>query len=309
MKKVVITGATSLVGIALIDECIANNVNVLALVRKNSSKISGIPQSPLVTVAECGLDDLCDFSYNEADFDVFYHFGWSHTDKQGRMSPILQQENIRFSVDAVDLAKRLGCKKFVGAGSQAEYGTHIDGITSPASPLFPQEAYGVAKAAVGRLCAIEAERLGLLSVWVRIFSLYGKYELESTLIQTTIRKMLAGERCSFSPCEHKWDFLYSSDAGKALLKIGQNTDKSTVYCLGSGKSQPLYKYIEEMKSVLKSNSVLGFGDIAYPDSVPTGFCADISSLTADTGWCPSVSFADGISATAKIINNNQNISK
>lgn len=34
MKKIVITGATSMIGIALIEQCIKKNIEVLAIVRK-----------------------------------------------------------------------------------------------------------------------------------------------------------------------------------------------------------------------------------------------------------------------------------
>ena len=38
MRKVVISGATSMIGLALIDKCLKENVDILALVNKNSSR-------------------------------------------------------------------------------------------------------------------------------------------------------------------------------------------------------------------------------------------------------------------------------
>lgn len=293
MNSVIITGATSLVGAATIDECIKNNVWVTALVRKSSSKLDHIPDSPLVHVIECDLEELSDIK-NDVKGDVFYHFGWSNTSKTGRMDSVLQAENIGFSINALHLAKRIGCKKFIGAGSQAEYGIHVSKQTSPDSPLYPQEAYGAAKASAGWLCKFEAEKLDIDFAWVRIFSLIGKYEHESTLIQTTLKKMINNEKCSFSPCTHSWDYLYSADAGKAFYLLGEKFSGIKFYCLGSGKSRPLCEYITEIKEILGSKSELGFGDIPYPHMPPTGFCADISELTKDTGWMPETEFKDGI---------------
>lgn len=297
MSRVIVTGATSLVGVALIDECVKNNVEVVALVRRNSGKCSRIPDSKLVTIVECGLDALDTLSL-DLPCDVFYHFGWSHTDKNGRKDAVKQQENIRFSLSALQAAKRNGCQKFIGSGSQAEYGVHTSVPTGPDSPLYPQEAYGIAKAAAGKLCSIEAEKLGIDYAWVRIFSLYGKYELDSTLIQTTLKKMLADERCSFSPCTHIWDYLYSVDAGEAFFQLGEKLTGNKIYCLGSGEKRPLCEYLREMKAVLGSDSELGFGDIPYPSVKPTGFCADISLLESDIGWKPHTSFGDGILSEA-----------
>jgi len=293
MNRIIITGATSLVGIALIDECVKNNVEVVALVRKNSTKCNRIPNSKLITIIECGLDELNTLSL-DLPCDVFYHFGWSHTDKIGRNDAVKQQENILFSLNAISTAKRIGCRKFIGSGSQAEYGIHMSTPTGPDDPLYPQDAYGILKAAAGKLCALEAKSLDIDFAWVRIFSLYGKYELDSTLIQTSLKKMLVNERCSFSPCTHIWDYLYSADAGKAFFKLGEKLEGNKFYCLGSGEQRPLCEYINDMKTVLGSKSELGFGDIPYPSIKPTGFCADISSLIKDIDWKPNTSFCEGI---------------
>ena len=38
MKKIAVTGATSMIGIALIEECVKKNIEVLAIVRKKTKK-------------------------------------------------------------------------------------------------------------------------------------------------------------------------------------------------------------------------------------------------------------------------------
>ena len=300
MKRIIVTGATGIVGISLIDECIKNNIEVIALVRRDSANVRRIPDSPLVKIIECDLDEMA-----RADLDirgdVFYHFGWSRTDKQGRQNSYLQQENIGSALNALELALRSGCSKFIGSGSQAEYGVHPADKTAPDTPLFPQDAYGAAKAAAGRMCSFEARKSGIDFAWVRIFSLYGKCESSGTLIQTAIRKMLNNEKLSLSPCTHRWDYLYSADAGEALFMLGERFSGNKVYCLGSGVGRPLRDYVTEMKDILGSGSELCFGDIPYPEIIPTGFCADISALETDIGWKPRTDFRTGIQYTVNYI--------
>ena len=143
-----ITGATSMLGVATIKNCILKNISVLAFVRKGSSKIERLPSSPLVKIVECDLAQMKDFDVDKLSADVFIHFGWAFTDKTGRNDVSKQLENVQYTIDAVHLAKRLGCRKFVGAGSQAEYGTPniILKADTPVNPLVP---YGVAKYAAG----------------------------------------------------------------------------------------------------------------------------------------------------------------
>ena len=54
----------------------------------------------------------------------------------------MQEPNIQYTMDAVCLAKRLGCKLFVGAGSQAEYG-RVDGKIGSNTPVNPEVAVWV----------------------------------------------------------------------------------------------------------------------------------------------------------------------
>ena len=45
MKNVVITGATSFIGVHIIKEYIKNNCKVIAVVRPNSKKLNRLPKS------------------------------------------------------------------------------------------------------------------------------------------------------------------------------------------------------------------------------------------------------------------------
>ena len=85
----------------------------------------------LVKVVECNLDELLTLEkVLRHDYDVFYHFGWDGTYGESRQDLYLQNSNVKYTLDAVNLAKFLNCRVFIGAGSQSEFG-HIDGILHP----------------------------------------------------------------------------------------------------------------------------------------------------------------------------------
>ena len=291
-----------MLGAALIDDCLQYGTNVFAVVRPNSKNISRLPKSELLHVIECELSGLKGLKFYglPEEIDAFYHFGWEATTKSGRNSPSQQSENISSSLEAVRLAHSLGCRKFIGAGSQAEYGIHTNPVTSPNTHAEPVTAYGISKLAAGRLCALEAEKLRTNFVWVRIFSVYGDNDGAETMITAILRKLMKNEYCALTQGVQNWDYLYSSDAGRAFRLIGESdTGKSSLYCLGSGKARSIRSYVEDMKEAAESSSVLGFGDVPYTDGIPPSMCADISDLTRDTGFVPEVSFMEGIQ---KIIN-------
>lgn len=294
MKKIAVTGATSMIGIALIEECVKKNIEVSAIVRKKTKNINRLPVSKNIHILECDLEDLCNMQVNNKGYDVFYHLAWTNTIKNERCDPKKQLENIKYTVDAVELAYRMGCTKFIGAGSQAEYGIHGEKSTKPSSILQPIDAYGISKMAAGKLGLLEAKKKKMSFIWVRIFSVYGKYENPNSMIQVTLQKLLKNENCDFSTGTQMWDYLYSSDAGRAFLKLGDSETKNNYYCLGSGNAKPLKEYIYEMQNILHSNSKLNFGIIQDNPINRNGMCADITTLTQDTGWVPEVDFIQGI---------------
>jgi len=297
MEKVIITGATSMVGIALLNQLISSNVKVFAIIRKNSNHKKRLPDSELVTIAECDLSELNQFIPNcDGDFDVFYHLGWSNTQRKYLNDPYKQNENISFTLDAIELAHRMGCKAFIGIGSQAEYGKMFS-KANPYQNVRPETAYGIAKYSAGRLGLLLCQQYEMNFIWGRIFSLYGPYDREDSMLMYAIKKLVNNEKPSFTSCEQFWDYLYIQDAGLALYMIGLYGKNQAVYNIASGNSLPLREYIQDLSRTIGNSCPLGFGEIDNPVAQNLSLFADISNLTQDTGFRPQTQFTDGIKKT------------
>lgn len=289
MKKAIVTGATSMIGVALIEECIKNNVKVLAVSRKQSPHLGRLPNSDLIELCECDLDELETIPTDGEKYDVFYHFAWAHTSKENRDNPILQEKNIKYALDAVKLADRLGCHKFIGAGSQAEYG-RVSHVITPDTEVSPLTAYGMAKYAAGKLCGKLCEQKDMLCIWARIFSVYGRYDNEGTMLTYAIDQFLRGEKAKFSAATQMWDYLNESDAGKLFFLLGERAQKSKVYCIAGGESKSLRDFIIATADNFGEQAVYEFSD----EAGAIGLQADISELVMDTGYKPQMSFEEGV---------------
>jgi len=299
MKKILITGATSMIGVALINECIKNKTKVLAVVRPGSTHLERIPESDLITKVACNLNEIMTIKHYIKDtYDVFYHFGWEGTAKGEREDACFQNKNIYYTLESVRLAKDLGCKTFIGAGSQAEYG-RVSNIISPTTPVNPDIAYGVAKYAAGKLSKILSKELGIKHIWTRIFSVYGAYDNDRTLIMYCIDKMLKGEKPLLTKCEQVWDYLHCQDAARAFYLIGEKGLDEAIYCIGNGTAKPLHEYVLAMKNAIDEKLLLGIGELEYTPNQVMHLCADITSLTEDTGFVPEISFEQGIMETIR----------
>ena len=272
-----------MLGVATIKQCIQKDISVLAFVRKNSANMNRLPDSPLVKVVECDLSEMTDFNADGLSADAFIHFGWAFTDKIGRNDVTKQLQNVQYTIDAVHLAKRLGCKKFVGAGSQAEYGTPNVTLTAttPVNPLIP---YGVAKYAAGKLSAMECKNEGLEFNWVRILSVYGEHDNEGTLLKQLIHNAKKNIPMGLSGCEQIWDYLHEDDAGAAFVAVTEKGVDGKVYPLGSGVGRPLKEYVKEVIEVVNPEYKPEFGKFSYSPTQPMYLVGDVSELERDTGW-------------------------
>jgi UDP-glucose 4-epimerase len=293
MKKIIITGATSMLGIALINECISNNAEVMAIVRENSSKINRIPKSPLITLVECNLENLKNLKADVSKpYDTFYHFAWAETSNLSRNNVDAHSLNIKYTLDVVELANKLGCKTFIGAGSQAEYGRK-ESVIKSYTECNPETAYGIAKFAAGKLSAIKCESLGIKHIWARVFSVFGPNNKSETMIMYCIRKLFAGEKPCLTKCEQMWDYLFCDDAARALFLLGQKGSDKKIYNIASGKKEPLINYVKQIRDLIDSELELEIGSVEYTKNQVMHLCADISDLTKDTGFVPEISFKEG----------------
>ena len=299
IKSAVLTGPTGAIGTALCEELAKNGIKVYAVCRPNSSRSDAIPQNPLINKVFCDLSNLKGLkNLIPEKVDAFYHFGWAHTIGDGRNDMKAQIENMGYTIDAVRAAATLGCKIFIGAGSQAEYG-RVDGVLTPSTPCFPENGYGIAKLAAGNMSRIECEKLGIEHIWVRILSVYGPKDSSSTMVSGLITKLLNGEKPSLTEGVQKWDYLYSFDAAKAFVLIAQRGVGGKTYVLGGGKALPLKKYIEEIRDFINPDLPLGFGEVPYGPRQFMHLAADIRELTKDTGFVPQTPFSEGIKTTVQ----------
>lgn len=304
MKKAIITGPTGAVGGSLIQELIEHGIFVTAVCRPASKRLGSIPSSSLVEVVECEVDNLLSLPDKlPQDYDAFYHFAWDGTYGETRQNMHLQARNILYTLDAVHVAHALGCKVFVGAGSQSEFG-HVEGVLHPDMPCNPDNGYGIAKLAAGRMSRLACSQLGIRHEWCRIVSLYGPYDGMYTMVMSGIAKMLKGERPQYTKGEQIWDYIYSKDAARAFRLVAEKGKDGAIYCLGTGETRMLKDFIYAIRDAVNPSMEIGLGELDYYPNQVMHLEADISNLTADTGFVPQYSFEEGIRETVEWVKKN-----
>lgn len=263
--KYLITGSSGFIGIELSNILLAKGDIVYAVCRKDSPNLKDVPQHKNLKMVWADLDHLEDIKGQVDNADVFIHLAWQGTVSGGRFNPELQAENIQNAFTAMRVAKQTGCRLFVDAGSQAEYGTVTETI-SEETPCNPFSDYGKAKLQVWNEGKELCKELGLKYIHLRIFSVYGENDHPYTLVMSLIQKMLRNEPMDLSPCTQNWNYIYSEDAAKLVAglcnhAINDQDFIAEVYNIASDDTRILKDFVERMKELTHSTSTLNYGAI------------------------------------------------
>lgn len=294
----VITGASGFIGAATAADLIASGHKVTALLRTGSNLARLDSIASLNRLQYSSLSDSNTVTALKAyQPDVFIHCGWRGVSGQDRNEAFQVTDNIRMSMESVELAAKVGCHRWVGLGSQAEYGNQNRRLDETA-PLRPTTLYGKAKLAAGIACLALAEARGLSSAWLRVFSTYGPGDSPHWFLQYALREFRAKRAPELTLCTQLWDYLHVADAARAISATATTPQAIGHFNLGSGYALPLRHWLDLLRSATRCTIEPKYGAVPFrPDQV-MHLEADISRLTEVTGWQPSISPAEGIDSLA-----------
>jgi UDP-glucose 4-epimerase len=294
--RVLLTGATGVIGLSLIEELCARSCDVLVLASPGSSRNSSLAcmTSPAVRWQECGLSDYESFSCNER-FDAMVHMAWAGGMDRWNIDSNLH--SARQCAMAVRLAARLGCHTFIGTGSQAECGQQTTPLSGD-TRCTPSTPFGAAKNLARDLARIETSQVqGMRFIWARILSIYGPRDRETAMVTATLRKLIRGEMPEFSSGEQIWDFLYAEDAARALADMLERGHNGMIYVVGSGYARPLRHYLAALVRPFGVDLAQCLGKVDAGISTPQMLMADTAPMREHLGWAPLVDFDIGVTKT------------
>ena len=293
-KKVIITGATSFIGIALISELIKQDCYIEAIIRPHSSRRYLLANNPMINLTECELFNLDKLLLPLETYDELYHIGWSSDFEHGRDNFVGQSQNLDYCIKAVQLASIYRCSTFIGIGSQAECGRINHKITID-TVNNPENAYAEIKCLAYDRTRVLCEEFGIKHCWPRLLSAYGPHDRSNTLMSSIIRACKENIVIELTPCQQIWDYIYVNDVAKALMLIAKSGRHGVKYPIASGMGRKLSDYIDEVAILSGNNSIVnGIGKKEYSDKQVMYLCGDIHELTNDTGFAPEIDFASGV---------------
>lgn len=320
--NLVVTGATSFLGAALIKELLKEGHQVYAVVRPGSLNRKALDSvmSDGLRIVELELGQLDRIEeYIPVPCQVFFHFGWDGSGSENRKKVEVQQKNVCDGVKALEGARHLGCRRFLFSGSQAEYGI-CQTVMAEDRECCPVSEYGKAKT------AFYQKAVELVNLWkkdakagkdvlgaytapeyihARIFSVYGLGDHPWSLVNTCLNTFSAGGTMKLGACTQQWNFLYIDDLVKGLTAlafsegtVGYRGDISEngIYNVAGDKSatMPLRNYVEQMYRICGNKGRCLYGEVPPNAEGQANLIPDIEKIKRKTGWEPKIGFEEGI---------------
>lgn len=304
--RIVVTGATSFLGSALVRRLLSDGHTVCAVIRPGSVNRGNLPQGVgRLSVIECDLQDLERLSDAVKEpCDGFVHLGWGGSGSGCRNQEDLQSASVKAAMKALEGARALGCRRFLFGGSQAEYGM-CTGPMREESVCAPTSAYGRAKLEVYRQASVqcrqwrEAKAADMEYVHVRIFSVYGPGDHPWTLVNSCLETFSSGGHMELSPCTQLWNFLYIDDLADGLERLITHPGRlcaDGLYNVAGDASQtrPLREYVEEMYRICGEKGSFSYGKRPPNAEGLVNLIPDIRRMQEGLDWHPGVAFSEGI---------------
>jgi nucleoside-diphosphate-sugar epimerase len=290
--RILVTGAGGFVGAAVVKAAVAAGREVIALVRNDTSRLSSTLDRISMHRLDLAETEAVSALLRSVKPDVVIHSAWEGVGGALRSGDI-QVDNIRTTVALADAAIGAGARKFVGIGSQAEYGRYDRKIVETDLPQ-PTMLYGAAKLAACHLAAQRCREAGVAFAWLRLFSVYGPGDNANWLIPSTAATLVRGKAPMCTEGTQKWDYLHIDDVADGVLAAAITDQATGVFNLSSGDPVAVRQIVETLRDLAAPGLDLTFGAVPFgPDQI-MHLDGDNSRLRSATGWSIKVPLGEGL---------------
>jgi nucleoside-diphosphate-sugar epimerase len=286
--RILVTGATGFVG-----------RHVLPALRARGFEVHGVGRSPQADVTLHEADLLVPEARRALVETIrpthLLHLAWEAEPGRYWTSPA----NLDWVAASLDLARLFalqGGRRFVGAGTCAEYEWGSARLDEAATPCRPATLYGAAKDGTRRILAAYADTHAFSLAWARLFYLYGPGERRGRLVPDAIHALTTGSVFPTSTGHQRRDFLHVADAAGALAALAAS-DVAGPVNIGSGAAIPVRRILDGLAARIGGADRLAYGARPSGPAEPPVIEAETRILTAEIGFRPTFDLERGLDDT------------
>ncbi len=279
--KVLVTGAAGILGTRVLAALRVAGHSVVALRRPQAAADPSFVDVDLAnTVA---LTEILHAHRAE----VVIHLAW-YTATADYKTSTKNLACVAHTLDLLRLAHEAGCRRFIGAGTCAEYDWSHPALIERVTPCAPRTLYGAAKLAAFSVAEHFAATRSFELVWPRYGFLFGG-GMAGRLVGSAIAALSSGRNFACSSGHQVRDFQHFDDAAAATLALVDSPVTGPIN-IGSGQPTTVRSIVESLQVLTGGTGRATFG--ASDPTEPPVLVPDLTRLRDDVGWRASTPLAD-----------------
>ncbi|MES9886972.1 MAG: NAD(P)-dependent oxidoreductase [Candidatus Sedimenticola sp. 6PFRAG1] len=301
MKQAIVSGSTGFIGSVFVELLVNKGIDVLALGRQSFSDLSSYKKAKLngVTYLCLNMDiissldhEISALGWDVGDDCVFFNLAWGGVDRLSDLDIEAQMNNVIYSVEALSISAKIGCRRFIQVGTMEEAFTYkyLELNHNVDSQYNRHVIYSVAKISAKHALQLKSQQLGIEYIYVLHSHVMGPEDDKDSFLQVTLKKLIQGEDLVFSSGEQYFDVVSVQDCALGYYLICEKGSPGEEYWVGSGNPCRLREYVERMYSLFPSKKSMQFGKLPYNDVILSPEDFSIENLSEHTGYKPTMSY-------------------
>jgi nucleoside-diphosphate-sugar epimerase len=290
MKRALITGMTSFLGLSLANRLQTDGVEVHGVIRATSDvkRLSSMQQPPVLHLYDGGMDSLCAL-VDEAAPDVVFHIaGLYRREHEQEDVETLFHSNVLFGAKLLEAMHASGGGRLISVGSYFQY---MDG-----RKYRPVNLYAATKQAFQDVLAYYVDAGLVRAATLILYDVYGENDWRSKLMAAIRNAQRGGPELSVLRDGADLDMVHVDDVVAALLSAAHLLEESPdkinggTFAVRSLNRRSISEIIELFEAV--AGAPVALAKKAY--SAPERSIVDSWDGPILPGWRPEVSLEEGI---------------
>jgi UDP-glucose 4-epimerase len=308
-KRILVLGGLGFIGSNLTLRLVASGAQVSVLdcelAHSGANRHNLDPVTEEVRVIEADIRDHQGLVPYLSQTDIVFCLAGQASHVVSMAEPHLDQDiNCRAHLAILETCRQRNPQAvLVHAGTRQVYGSPVRLPVDEAHPLAPTDILGIHNLATDQYFTLYARTHGMRCVSLRLTNTYGpRQQLRGTtqgVIGVFLRQAMDGEAVSiFGDGEQVRDFSFVDDVVDALILAALTPDLAQcVYNIGSSEVYSLLGFVEALRKFCEfDHSIVPFPP-EYQAIAIGDYCTDYGMFSAETGWAPKTSLADGLAKT------------
>ncbi|MBM3673094.1 MAG: SDR family oxidoreductase [Actinobacteria bacterium] len=302
--NVLVTGGAGFIGSHLVDALVERGDSVRVLDDLSNGRAENVNPAAQLFEGDVADHELAQHAVDGVE--IVFHQAALGSVKRSIENPLATHHaNLDGSLSMLQAARRAGVRRFVAASSSSVYGGAAPLPSREDFPSSPRSPYAVTKAAMEQYCRVYHELLGLETVCLRYFNVFGPRQRHDSEYAAVVPLFVTALRnrqrpTIFGDGQQRRDFTFVTDVVRAnlLASTAATTDcGGHVYNVAGGQQHTVLDLLHQIADLVGVDA-----DPVYADPRPGEIrdsAADLTAAGRDLGFVPEYSLEDGLAVLVR----------